>query len=368
MTASHPGKDRPDPWDFLLYGCLVAEIALILCLLFIGRGEGIAPLMELESPALASSLAAGEIAPLARGEILDTVMFMSGTSLEMGGDAGGPGSLPDEGHAYWILVDDRAGEEDGLLKAVRRGLGQRQYGDFCHRVQGDGVLSIVFGMGESGKAFKHNWQQAEREAGRISPLLPWELRADFGVIYSFDQDNLGGIPHFTAGNPAAPILCPPLHRDALLGRSGIRAGAAPLVPLPPGYTSLTRRLGAFVYPVKLAGMAQTRYQLCLVIHLDDGLAVISPGGGIEIAPLLQELKKALPGEVLYFVGSTGLHPVSPTPDGLARMEKALALAPRIKIYSGQDSSPAAGEMWRKVLGPHYHNARAGFRVRLGGNE
>jgi len=349
---------------FLLLAGLIIQVVFILIILgqfSIKKNQNI---MELETPLDSRFLTKLCDIPVHSREILNTVTVLSGTSgsYMIGGEE--KFLEKDEGQMFWVAIEEKTNNNDNLLRIARRYLKEDNYRKFEKKITGDEILSFIFGTGEREEAFINNWRDLAKRRMKFSSILPWKKQVDFAVLPGFGLENTGGLQYFANRYPGLPIFCPPFNKSVLFKRSKAFDSISTLVPLPAGYTSLTPNMGAFVSTIGNPGEGSNSYELSLIIHTKEEEIILSGQGLPGPLKLVEDIKKATTGNILYYIGGTNMNLVIENESHVKEIEQLKKLAPNLRIYPNHNTSNIAHRLLERTFKRNYHRVSPGSIIKI----
>lgn len=283
--------------------------------------------------------------------------------------------VPDQGHFSWIVLQDRAVDDDALLRLLDGTSGSAKERKRNAAELSDGVLNMFYDLGGREDLFVQNWSAVGARELQLSPLLSWMKHVDFAVLSCYLPDHCTGLGYIARVNPRLPVLAPMPHPDEG-GMADVVRGMARVVKLSPGYHRLTRRLAALVYetdPLDLSryvgvtddkvGRRSTRhYALALILSGRDGRVLVNGVDGLPPDRLIPLAEEACGERVAAYVGATGWRLGSEDASLLARLQRLRARRPDLRIAAGYATSPVAQAMLRRVFGDGVRPALQGSRI------
>ncbi|MCE1245509.1 MAG: hypothetical protein LWY06_02570 [Firmicutes bacterium] len=350
-----------------LFAFLVFEIIVFIFILARFSVPANQDIMILETSIEKNGFTDPEDVVLKKYDLLDTVTMMTGTEADGRSDENifRNNMSYDQGQGMWVLLEDKPVETDGLLACSKNVLAENDYKQFSQKVKNDEVLNFLFDMGANDGSFRTNWREIGVNELKLAPFLPWKKKIDFVAISRVDEQHCGGLSYILAFNPGVTVFCPPLTKGSFTKNIQAIERAHNLVPLMPGYTSLTPRLGAYVSESKLPTDKEPVYELDLVIHLEKGVAVLSGAGNPDLLGLTREIKKATGKQIEIFAGGTNLDIGLETDETNKMIEETRKENPGMLIYPNFNTSVMAHQMLRKVFGDNYKPAPLGLKIRFG---
>lgn len=303
---------------------------------------------------------------LTKYDILDTVTFMTGTE-QYGRSTDNilrKRMVYDGGQSFWILMEDRVSDSDELLKYAKGFMAQNDYITFAGKIKNDEVINFLYDLGGKEEVFRKNWREVGVEELKAAPFLPWKKKIDFMVLSRYNEAHWGGIGYILGYNPAMPIYCPPLTRSTQIKNFKVMDRAQSLIPLLPGYTQLTPKVGAYVSKILMESGKDPIYELDMVLKVKGGVAVVAGAGLTEPLELVRNVKSATREDVLYYIGGTNLFVGLKTEELYSQMRKLKKIAPNIKVYPNFNTSMIAHQMMSEVFKDKYHSTSQGLKIRF----
>ncbi|MCD4784452.1 MAG: hypothetical protein K8T10_11580 [Candidatus Eremiobacteraeota bacterium] len=367
MNKGNKEKSPPrNVRDTILLIFLVIQIFLIIFLLYRFAAPEHQDIMILET-----SLEKGDFVDpndfiLAKYDILDTVTLMTGIE-QYGRSADNilrKKMVYDKGQSFWILMEDKVSDSDELLKYSKEFMAPSDFTAFAGRIKNDEVLNFLYDLGGKEKIFRNNWREVGVEELKAAPFLPWKKKLDFMVLSRYDESHWGGIEYILGYNPAMPIYCPPLTKLAQLKNFKAMSRAQSLIPLLPGYTQLTPRVGAYVSTIQMESGEDPRYELDIVLKVNGGVAVVAGAGLAEPLDLVRNVKSETGEDVLYYIGGTNLFLGLKTKELYSQMRELKKIAPNMEVYPNFNTSMIAHQMMKEVFEDKYHPTSQGLKIRF----
>ena len=356
----------------LLAALAVVQVAIVASLLRTAASPAVMEVATLEAPAVVSL----DEESVELSDVVDTIHVLSGTpenGLDMDAGRLRQGLAYDRGHFSWVVLEDRPGPEDGLRKAVAPALGKGEAGVFEASLD-DGTLSFFYDLGGRDEALDVNWTGIAQAEMQASPLLAWAKRIDFMVISHYDEARCGGLRRMLQGDPAVPILGPPLAVARLRGPStpsGLAITVTSLMQrkrllaLPVGLMPLSPRLLVYTYPIPGSPEDWNAYASALVIRGRRGWAVCDGCGGISPDRLVAQVEQALGQPVVTWAGASGFEGASEDAKVVGAMEALHRSHPDLEMVPLHATSFTAHSMISRIFGADRYRAGVlGSRIHL----
>jgi len=352
--------------DIILVIFLAIQIFLIILLLSRFAIPGHQDIMILETSIEKGDFTDPDDFVLSKYDILDTVTFLSGTE-QYGRSTENilrKRMVYDKGQSFWILMEDRVSDNDELLKYAKGFMAQNDYMTFADKIKNDEVINFIYDLGSKEEVFRRNWKEVGVEELKAAPFLPWKKKIDFLVLSRYNEAHWGGIGYILGYNPAMPIYCPPLTRSTQLKNFKVMDRAQSLIPLLPGYTQLTPRIGAYVSKINVEEGKDPIYELDMVLKVQGGVAIVAGASLTEPLELVRNVKSATGEEVLYYIGGTNLFVGLKTEELYSQLREMRRIAPHIRVYPNFNTSMIAHQMLREVFRDNYHATSQGMKIRF----
>jgi len=364
-TGGETGKSDRIREVFLAIVLVLQVAIIILCLIRFSRQEN-QQIMSLETSIEKGQFTDPDDFILGRYDMLETVTLLTGTEDD---GRSKENKLREKmsfepGQAMWILQEDRVNDKDNILKYSKGAMGKKDFANFKKKLKSDEIINILYDLGAAEDTYRTNWRGVGVNELKSAPFLPWKKKVDFVVLSSFNSKHVGGLAYILKYNPATPIFCPPLKKADLVKNPRIFERAHNLIPILPGYTKLTSKLGTYVTEMKQAGGKESKYELDLILHLDNGVAVIAGAGLMEPLELVKNVKKATGKEVLYYIGGTNLLVGLETEQLKNQMRELAEIAPKMELYPNYNTSMIARRMLKDIFGEMYHETPLALKIRL----
>lgn len=304
---------------------------------------------------------------LDRYDLLDTVTLLTGTEADGRAVEENPlrkNMIFDSGQAMWLVFEEKIAEKAEIFDYAKSVMAEKDFDSFREKLRSDEIINILYDVGDNEDTYTSNWREVGVRELQAAPFLPWKKKIDFIVLSTFEDKHWGGLAYILKFNPSVPIICPPLTKSDIVGNNRIIDRAQNLIPILPGYTPLTARLGALVTSMPRAEGKDPRYELDLVLHIDGGVAIIAGAGLLEPLEIVRQVKMATGKEILYYIGGTNLQ-VGLESDELKNQLKELsAIAPKMQFYPNYNTSMIAKQMLREVFKEKLNDTPLGLKVRL----
>lgn len=325
-------------------------------------------LMLLETPVIIKENPEKEDLTIRREDIIDTVTLMSGSQVHGRSDENKfrQEMKFDSGQMMWLVLVGKVETGDQLLEFAKIAMSPTDYEHFRKNVQKDDILNLFYDLGEKEENFVNNWREVGVNELKIASLLPWKKKIDFIVISCFDERHMGGLPYIIRINPGLPVFCPPITKSTAVKNMDTFNRAVNLIPLPPGYTRLTGKLGAYITPILDENGENKTYELDLIVQLREGVAILAGAGKMEPLQLVKDVTEATGQKVLYYIGGTNLYIGTENPQICKEIEEIKEIAPDIKFYPNFNTSLLAHQICEEIFGDQYHRVQLGTRINLEG--
>ncbi len=307
---------------------------------------------------------------LKRYDILDTVTLLTGTEAD--GRATEENALRknmifDPGQAMWLVFEEKISGKDQIFEYAKSVMAEKDFDSFREKLCSDEVVNVLFDMGDNEDTYTTNWREVGVHELQSAPLLPWKKKIDFIILSTFEDKHWGGLAYILKYNPAIPIFCPPLTKSDIVGNARIIDRAQNLVPIMPGYTNLTARLGALVTSMPRGEGKDPRYELDLVLHIDGGVAIITGAGLLEPLEIVRQVKMSTGKEVLYYIGGTNLQVGLESEELKNQLRELKAIAPKMQFYPNYNTSMIAKQMLGEVFKEKLNDTPLGLKIRFNKN-
>ncbi len=353
--------------ETLLSVILVLEILIMVVLIGKFSVRENQNIMLLETPIIKGNFRDPNDFLIRRSDLVNTVTLMTGSPVN-GVSSENPlrkKMIFDKGQMMWVVIEDRVKTEDELVKFASIAMGKRDFAFFKKKVLRDEILNFFYDLTSSEKAFANNWREVGVKELRASPLLPWKKKVDFAVISTFEPQHIGGLTYLIKRNPSMPIYSPPITKKTVVENIELFRRLHCLVTLPPGYTPLTSRLGAYIYPIKKGSGISNSYELDLIIDLGNKRVALLVGAGYKgPLKLVKEVEKATGKKVCYYIGGTNL-PLGIENDKVYKeMRELKRISPHLEIYPNFNTSLVAYQMFKDVFKDHCFRTPLGLKIRL----
>ena len=304
---------------------------------------------------------------LNRYDLLDTVTLLTGTEAD--GKAVEENALRknmifDPGQAMWFVFEEKVNKKDEIFEYAKSVMAEKDFDSFREKLCSDEIVNVLYDVGDNEDSYTTNWREAGVRELQAAPFLPWKKKIDFIVLSTFEDKHWGGLAYILKFNPSIPIICPPLTKSDIVGNTRIIDRAQNLVPILPGYTRLTARLGALVTSMPRVEGKDARYELDLILHVDGGVAIIAGSGLLEPLEIVRQVKMATGKEVLYYIGGTNLQVGLESDELKNQMKELSAIAPKMQLYPNYNTSMIAKQMLREVFKEKLNDTPLGLKIRL----
>lgn len=350
----------------------VVQVALVVVLLRAASSPTVMDVATLEAPALFSL----DEDVMEASDIVDTIHVFSGTpenGTDCEGDRLRQGLVFDRGHFAWVLLEDRVGPRDGLRSLVAPTLAADAARTFDAAL-GDGFVSFFYDLGSRDEALDVNWTVVGQVELQASPLLAWAKRVDFMVVSRYDAAHCGGLRRMLEGDPAVPIVGPPLGAPRLSGQttpSNLAITVTSLMQqkrlsaLPVGLVALAPRLKAYTYAVPGSPEDWNAYATALVIRGKRGWAVYAGCEGLPPDVLVTQVEGALGQPVVTYAGATGYQGASEDPAVVRALTRLRHSHPDLEMIPTHATSFTTHAMISRIFGAeHYRAGVLGSRIHL----
>jgi metal-dependent hydrolase (beta-lactamase superfamily II) len=351
----------------ILLAFLIFEIITIIFVLARFSVPANQDIMTLETSLEKNGFTDPEDVVLKKYDVLDTITFLTGTEFDGRSDENIYRNRMnfDSGQSMWVILEDNVREKDALLQYSKNILAENDYKQFSEKIKNDEVLNFIYDMGGSEGTFRGNWREIGVNELKLASFLPWKKKIDFVALSLIDEKHCGGLAYILAFNPGITVFCPPLTKGSFSKNIRAIERAHNLIPIMPGYTNLTPRLGAFVSETKSPTDKEPVYELDLVIHLDNGVAILSGAGNPDILTITREVKKATGKTPVMFVGGTNLDVGLETAETNKMIEETRKENPKMLLYPNFNTSMIGHQMLKKVFEDNYKPAPLGYKIRFG---
>jgi len=355
--SSVPGEAQGSSRLTLLLTCLlVVQVGLLIYVLILFTPLSPTMTMRLETP----EAPPGSLKE--RNLLVDTINCMAADELlDRDPQAGAARQelVFDEGQFIWAVLRESVKPDAPILDMESR-LATYQDRTIFRQLLTDGIVSFLFNLGAQEDTFRYNWGIATRELQQVS-LLPWAKRVDFVVLSDFNDDHRGGLDHLLKLNPSLLILTPPLPNEdediASLFTSFQNA-----LPLPPGYTPLTERIGVLVLAVNHPGGLPSTYEASVLVDSDAGITILAGSGAPSAETIITQAAQATGRPIINYLGGTNLAYGQPNDPRLQTLKALLKQHPGLTFRPGYNTSLAAHEALSRTLGSSYQPLRLGSRI------
>lgn len=300
-------------------------------------------------------------------DILDTVTLLTGTEAD--GRATEENALRknmifDPGQAMWLVYEEKIAKNAEIFEYAKSVMAEKDFDSFREKLLSDEVINVLYDMGDNEDTYTSNWREVGVRELQSAPFLPWKKKIDFIVLSTFEDKHWGGLAYILKFNPAIPIICPPLTKSDIVGNSRIIDRAQNLIPIMPGYTRLTDRLGALVTSMPRVEGKDPRYELDLVLQIDRGVAIIAGSGLLEPLEIVRQVKMSTGKEVLYYIGGTNLQVGLESEELKNQLRELSVIAPKMQFYPNYNTSMIAKQMLREVFKEKLNDTPLGLKIRF----